>query len=81
MFDIDISDYDDVRTCCCEAAICTKCWPLVSHVVSVIDVILRRDFGSRHSSWVFLEDVAFIGGVQMIFTKHWNLCSTKVSND
>ncbi len=35
MFDIDLTDYDDVRTCGKEGHICTKCWPLMAAAVKV----------------------------------------------
>lgn len=53
VFDIDISDYDDVRTCCQEASICSKCWPLMSCAIKVTDTCLRQDFGFSHIVWVF----------------------------
>ena len=35
MFDIDLTDYDDVRTCGKEGHICGKCWPLMAAAIKV----------------------------------------------
>lgn len=52
-FDIDLTDYDDVRTCCDKANICEKCWQFMTMAIKVIDVTLREDFGFKHIMWVY----------------------------
>jgi DNA primase small subunit len=53
IFDIDMSDYDKVRSCCKGKAICKHCWTWMSCAVNILADILRDDFGFKYLLPVF----------------------------
>lgn len=53
VFDIDLTDYDGIRTCCSGTNVCSKCWRFVTISVKVIEMLLKEHFGFKNLLWVF----------------------------
>lgn len=46
VFDIDMTDYDAVRTCCQDKQMCKRCWGYIVLATKVLERILRGQSSS-----------------------------------
>ena len=53
IFDIDMDEYDDIRTCCQGAKVCLKCWGFLKAACLFLRKILTEDFGLDHFMFVY----------------------------
>ena len=53
IFDIDASDYDDIRVCCQDKKMCDQCWEFMISGVTILNKLIRKTFGFKHLLWVF----------------------------
>uniref|UniRef100_A0A0K0E3H9 DNA primase n=1 Tax=Strongyloides stercoralis TaxID=6248 RepID=A0A0K0E3H9_STRER len=53
VIDIDLTDYDDVRTCCSEASVCNSCWRFAIIAVRVLENVLKNHFGFKNFIFLF----------------------------
>jgi len=54
VFDIDLTDYDEVRTGCTPDLMWERqSWLYMSVAIKIVDQSLREDFGFKHMLWVF----------------------------
>lgn len=54
VFDIDMTDYDDIRTCCQDKRICRCCWRFVASSIKLLDNTLRSNLLLAHTMSIYL---------------------------
>jgi DNA primase small subunit len=53
IIDIDMDEYDKVRTCCMGSTVCRKCWKFLVVACRSIEMGLSLSFGFKNMLWVF----------------------------
>ena len=73
IFDIDIDEYDLVRTCGCKGdQYCKDCWSLVQDAAIFIDETMKQDFGFKEVIWIFSGRRGVHGWVMDKFTQDFD---------
>jgi DNA primase small subunit len=53
LFDIDITDYEELRACCVGKSLCNSCWQFLAIAARSVEFLMRHKFGLRRFLWVF----------------------------
>ena len=53
VIDIDMNDYDGIRTCCKGKKLCNSCWKYMEAAYKVLRELLSQIFGFTQILWVF----------------------------
>ena len=53
VIDIDMTDYDHIRTCCKGKKLCKLCWTFIKAAYKVLEKILNDSFDFKHILWVY----------------------------
>ena len=53
VIDIDMNDYNDIRTCCTGKTVCCSCWKFLVAAKEVLAELLESCFGFTNILWVF----------------------------
>eukprot|EP00405_Crypthecodinium_cohnii_P016853 CAMPEP_0206458020 /NCGR_PEP_ID=MMETSP0324_2-20121206/23312_1 /ASSEMBLY_ACC=CAM_ASM_000836 /TAXON_ID=2866 /ORGANISM="Crypthecodinium cohnii, Strain Seligo" /LENGTH=455 /DNA_ID=CAMNT_0053929261 /DNA_START=75 /DNA_END=1442 /DNA_ORIENTATION=+ len=53
VFDIDMDEYDDIRSCCTGARLCLKCCTFLKAALRVLQHTLKNHFGFKHMLFVY----------------------------
>ncbi len=73
IYDIDIDEYDLVRTCGCHGDVyCKDCWSLVQEAALFIDETMKEDFGFKEVIWFFSGRRGVHGWVMDKITKDFD---------
>lgn len=53
VIDIDMNDYNDIRSCCTGKSLCKSCWTFLIIAYEILKEILEQCLGFKHILWVF----------------------------
>jgi DNA primase small subunit len=53
VLDIDLTDYDPIRSCCQGTTVCGVCWGFITVAIQILHQLLVSDLGLKHIVWVF----------------------------